>query len=63
MACTDITDIVDRLSAFYTLDEIDEWLCAPHPQLGGETASAVIARGEKDQVHKVIDRLEADAYL
>lgn len=63
MACTDITDVVERLSRFYSLDEIDDWLSAEHPQLSGESAQAVIARGEKYRVHRVIDRLEADAYI
>ncbi|MEM6934572.1 MAG: antitoxin Xre/MbcA/ParS toxin-binding domain-containing protein [Pseudomonadota bacterium] len=61
--CVDMTDIVERLSAYYTPEEIDDWLNKPHPQLGGETAQAVIARGEKQLVHQIIDRLDADGYL
>ncbi|MEL6239438.1 MAG: hypothetical protein AAFQ90_12720 [Pseudomonadota bacterium] len=63
MHCVDATDIVERLLKYYTLDQVDEWLDAPHPQLGGESATALIMKGQKDQVHAVIDRLDADAYI
>lgn len=63
MTCIDITDIVERLAGYYTVEEIDVWLSAPHPQLDGQTPEGLIASGGRDQVTAIIDRLDADAYF
>ncbi len=55
--------IVVRLGNYYTKEEADRWLNSPHPQLGGQTAAHLIAIGQDNDVHAVLDRLEADGYL
>lgn len=52
-----------RLGEFYHPDEVDAWMVAPHVQLGGRSAADVIAEGRADLVNRVIDRLDASAYL
>ena len=60
----EVTDkIKERLRSYYTEDEISQWLSAPHPLLGGETANDLIARGETDKVHHVINILDTDGYI
>lgn len=63
MACIDISEIVHALADWYTLEEIDQWLDLPHPQLGGRTPSAVIAAGGGDEVIAIIRRLNDCVYL
>jgi len=55
--------IVGRLEEFYSADEIRIWLYARHPQLGGERAIDLINRNQSEDVLRVIDRLDAEAYL
>jgi len=55
--------IGDRLMGYYNAREIVDWLGAPHPQLGGETALSVIEQGRSEDVHEIIDRLDAANYL
>jgi uncharacterized protein (DUF2384 family) len=63
MTCIEISDVVDRLAEYYTLEKIAEWLNSPHPQLDGETPTGVIAAGRKADVLAIIGRLDSDAYL
>lgn len=63
MPCIDATDIVTALGDFYTLEQIDEWLDLPHPQLGGRSASALIVEGRNAEVMAVIERLRDGVYL
>lgn len=63
MACIDITDICVALRDFYTLEEIDQWLDLPHPQLDGRTPRAVIAAGRGDEVMAIIRQLSDCVYL
>lgn len=58
MTCVDITCVAKRLAEYYDVDQIEEFLDAPHPQLGGERPMALIAAGRVDEVHQVIDRLD-----
>ena len=52
-----------RLLEYYTPEEADMWLCSPHPQLEGRRPIDLLAVGEGEAVHKVLDRLDADGYL
>lgn len=55
--------IRQRLARFYSAAELDRWLYQRHPQLDGATPVQVVDRGEGERVHRIIDRLERDAYL
>jgi hypothetical protein len=55
----EIALILKRLAAFYSLEEAQRWLNAPHPQLNGRRAvDCPLA-----EVLAIIDRLESDAFL
>jgi uncharacterized protein (DUF2384 family) len=55
--------VVDRLTDFYTPEEIRIWLHTPHPMLNGERAIDAITAGDTGAVLAVIDRLDSGAYL
>jgi uncharacterized protein (DUF2384 family) len=55
--------VVDRLSDFYTADEIRLWLHAHHPLLKNERAIDLINSHRTEEVLAVIDRLDAGAFL
>ena len=55
--------VVNRLSEFYTNDEIRTWLYAPHPQLDGERAIDLIHQRHTLEVLNVINRLDSEVYL
>jgi transcriptional regulator with XRE-family HTH domain len=59
----DLSYIVNRLSDYYNNDEIRAWLYARHPQLNGERALDLIHSDRTIEVLKVLNRLDADAYL
>lgn len=59
----DLRYVVDRLSDFYTADEIRLWLHARHPLLNGERAIDLINANRTEEVLAVIDRLDAGAFL
>lgn len=52
-----------RLHVYYSPAEADRWLTSPHPQLSGMQPFKVIDRGGSSEVHAIIDRLDADAYI
>jgi transcriptional regulator with XRE-family HTH domain len=54
--------VVDRLSDFYTPDEMRLWLHAKHPMLNGERAIDLINEGRTEAVLAVIEALDAGAY-
>lgn len=56
-------DVVDRLSDFYTADEIRLWLHSPHPLLNGEKAIDLINADRIEEVLAVIERLDTGAYM
>ena len=60
---SDLSYIVSRLSDYYDTDEIRAWLYARHPQLNGERALDLIHTNRTIEVLKILDRLDADAYL
>lgn len=59
----DLRYVVERLSDFYSPDEIRLWLHTPHPLLDRERAVDLIHAGRTEEVLAVIDRLEDGAYL
>jgi hypothetical protein len=63
LVLSDLYFIVGRLSEYYSADEIRTWLYARHPQLGGERAIDLINQNRSEEVLRVIDRLDAEAYL
>jgi transcriptional regulator with XRE-family HTH domain len=63
LVLSDLHYIVGRLREYYTADEIRTWLYARHPQLGGARAIDLINQSRSEDVLRVLDRLDADAYL
>lgn len=63
LVLSDLYFIVGRLSEYYSADEIRTWLYARHPQLGGDRAIDLINQNRSEDVLRVIDRLDAEAYL
>lgn len=59
----DLRYVVDRLSDFYTPEEIRLWLHARHQLLNNERAIDLIYDGRTEEVLAVIERLDAGAYL
>ena len=59
----DLRFVVDRLSDFYTSDEIRLWLHARNPLLNGDRAIDLINSNRTEEVLAVIDRLDAGAFL
>ena len=55
--------VVGRLQEYYDGDEIRMWLHAPHPQLDGRRAIDLIHEGRADEVLRILNRLDAGAYL
>jgi hypothetical protein len=60
---SDLHYIVGRLQEYYSAGEIRSWLYARHPQLDGQRAIDLIHEGKSIEVLRVLDRLEAGAYL
>jgi hypothetical protein len=60
---SDLHYVVGRLREYYTADEIRIWLYARHPQLGGARAIDLINQNRSEDVLRVLDRLDADAFL
>ena len=54
--------VADRLSDFYTPEEIRLWLHTPHPMLEGKRAIELIHAGETVEVLAVIEALDQGVY-
>lgn len=63
MSLAYVEDIKAALADFYTPDEADQWLDAPHPQLEGVSARAAIEAGRKSEVWAIVNRLRDCVYL
>lgn len=59
----DLRYLVERLSDFYSPDEIRLWLHTPHPLLDRKRAVDLISANRTEEVLAAVDRLEAGAYL
>lgn len=44
------------------VESVSTWLTLPHPQLGGETAREVIAKGEHERVWRIVEGLRSGAH-
>lgn len=60
---SDRRPIRQRLAEFYTEAELDLWVYLPHPQLDGQPPKLLVDSGRAEEVHRLIDRLAADAYI
>jgi uncharacterized protein (DUF2384 family) len=60
---SDLHYVVGRLQEYYSAEEIRTWLYARHPQLEGRRAIDLIHDGESIEVLRILDRLDAGAYL
>ena len=63
LVLSDLRYVVDRLSEFYSADEIRMWLNARNELLGGERAIDLIHDGRTEEVLQAIERLGDMAYL
>lgn len=63
LVLSDLRYVVDRLSEFYTPDEIRTWLNARNDLLDGRRAIDLIHDGETETVLEAIERLGDMAYL
>ena len=60
---SDLHYVVDRLGEYYSPEEIRIWLYAHHPQLNGERAMDLICQSRSEEVLRVLERLDAEAYV
>ena len=60
---SDLHYVVGRLGEYYSPEEIRIWLYAHHPQLGGERAMDLICQNRSEEVLRVLERLDAEAYV
>jgi transcriptional regulator with XRE-family HTH domain len=60
---SDLHYVVGRLDEYYSSDEIRLWLYARHPQLNGERAIDLICQDRSEEVLRVLERLDEEAYL
>ena len=56
-------NLMARLRQYYSAEKAMEWLNTPHPQLSGQTALWVWSDGRAGEVHAILDRLDADAFI
>lgn len=63
LVLSDLRYVVDRLSEFYSADEIRVWLNARNALLGGERAIDLIHDERTEDVLDAIERLGDMAYL
>jgi len=60
---SDLHYIVMRLSEYYTPDETRQWLYSRHPQLSGARAIDLINNDRSEEILKILERLDSDAYI
>lgn len=60
---SDLHYVVGRLNEYYAPDEVRAWLYARHPQLNGERAIDLICQNRSEEVLRVLERLDAEAYV
>jgi hypothetical protein len=58
LVISDLRYVVDRLSEFYTPDEIRLWLYSKHRLLNDERAVDLINRGDAEKILAVIESLD-----
>ena len=60
---SDLHYVVGRLDEYYSPGEVRAWLYARHPQLNGERAVDLICQNRSEEVLRVLERLDAEAYV
>lgn len=60
---SDLHYVVGRLDEYYSPEEIRIWIYARHPQLNGERAIDLICQNRSEEVLRVLERLDAEAYV
>ncbi|MCU0510633.1 MAG: hypothetical protein MUC34_20145 [Anaerolineae bacterium] len=63
LVLSDLHFIVQRLTEYYSADEIRTWLYARHPQLDGQRAIDLINQNRSEEILRILDRLDSDVYL
>ncbi len=63
LVLSDLHFIVQRLTEYYSADEIRTWLYARHPQLDGQRAIDLINQNQSEEILRILDRLDSDVYL
>ena len=63
LVLSDLHFIVQRLTEYYSADEIRIWLYARHPQLDGQRAIDLISQNRSGDILGILDRLDSDVYL
>jgi transcriptional regulator with XRE-family HTH domain len=63
LVLSNLYDFVSRLRVFYAPAEIRMWLYARHPQLDGARAIDCVGQKKPEDVLRMLNRLEADAYI
>jgi transcriptional regulator with XRE-family HTH domain len=59
---SDLRYVVDRLSEFYSPNELRLWLYSKHRLLNGERAVDLINRGETERILGVIESLDEGSF-
>jgi uncharacterized protein (DUF2384 family) len=59
----DRRQIRQRLAEFYTEAELELWIYRAHPQLNGQSPRHLVDTGRAEEVHRLIDRMDAGCYL
>ena len=60
---SDLYYVTRRLQEYYSPSEVRSWLYARHPQLNGERAIDLIHQDRTVEILKILDRLDAEAFL
>ena len=63
LVLSDLHFIVQRLTEYYSADEIRTWLYARHPQLEGQRAIDLVNQKRSGDILRVLDRLDSDVFL
>lgn len=59
-----LKDLNKRLIAdYYTEEEAEVWMTSPQPLLNGEIPVDLIAEGRADELHSLLDAMDAGAYI
>jgi transcriptional regulator with XRE-family HTH domain len=62
LVMSDLRYVVDRLSEFYTPNEIRLWLYSRHRLLNGERAIDLINQGDADKVLTAVESVDEASY-
>lgn len=60
---SDLRSVASMLQEYYPVKEIRAWLYAQHPQLEGRRAIDKIAERRSEDVVRILDRLDGEAFL